>query len=207
MAAKGYTNETNIERYGLIDIDDSYNGQIDSWIEGVENIIDLETGRNFIADSEASARVYGGDGSSVLSIDDAVEITTVEVGNDDYGGTFTAVQASGSNRYFTEPDNAVAKGVPITKLSLRSKIFTSGIQNHRVTAKWGYSVEVPADIQFAATVFTFGIVNQQRQGGQSIKSERIGNYQVSYNGEDGTDSWGDFSRAMDILQSYKRYYL
>jgi hypothetical protein len=208
MASKGYTTEAKIEAFGLIDIEDTFAAAcLDSWIEGAENIIDEITGRNFIADAAASARLFNGDGSKSLIIDDATEITLVEVGNDDYGGSFQTVGATGSNRYFAEPNNATAKGKPFTKIVLRSKHFTAGIQNHRITAKWGYSAAVPADIELAASIFTFGIANQQRQGGQSLKSERIGNYQVTYNSEDGKDSWGDFERAMEILDKYKRYHL
>lgn len=206
MSAKGYTNEANIEAYGIITIDPTFAAVLDGWIEGVENIIDLETGRNFIAGS-AVARLFNGDGSKELVIDDAVTITKVEVGLDDYGGNFIEVGNTGSNRYFEIPANHVVDLKPATKLLLRDRAWTAGIQNHRITGTWGYSAVVPKDIEFAATVFMFGIVNQQRQSGQSVKSERIGNYQVAYNSEDGKDSWGDFEQAMIILDKYKRYHL
>ena len=208
MSAKGYTNKTNIENFGLIDIDATFaSSQLDAWIEGVEDVIDLETGRNFIADSAASVRVFSGQGDKTLIIDDAAEITLVEVGLDDFGGSFVTVPDTGSNRYFTEPANHVAKKKPITKLLLRDRTFTAGVQNHRITGKWGYSEEVPSNISFAATVFVAGILNQSRKGGDQVKSERIGNYQVTYNSDNGKDSWSDFERAMEILNGYKRYYL
>jgi len=205
--AKGYTTETKIEAYGVIDIDPAFAPRLTEFIESSEDIIDSITGRNFVADADVSARMFSGDGSRSLIIDDAIEIDTVEVGLDDYGGNFIAVGNTGSNRYFTEPANHAAHGVPVTKLLLRSRHFTTGIQNHRITAKWGYSESVPSDIAFAATVFAFGILNQQRQGGQSVKSEKIGNYAVTYNSDNGQDGWGDFNRAMEILDKYKRYYL
>jgi hypothetical protein len=80
----------------------------------------------------------------------------------------------------------------------------SGKQNHRITGKWGYSETVPADIQFVATVFVGGILNQHRQGGDEIKSEKIGNYQVTYNTDNGSNSWADFAKAKEILDMYKR---
>ena len=205
--AKGYTTEAKIENYILTDIDPSYADTVTDLIESVEDIIDLETGRNFIADADATPRLFSGQGDRALIIDDAIDISLVEVGTDDFGGSFITIGNSGSNRYFTEPSNHVAKKKPITKLLLRDRTFTAGVQNHRITAKWGYSVAVPKDIQFVATVFVFGIVNQQRQGGSSIKSEKIGNYSVAYNSENGRDSWADFERAMEILNGYKRYYL
>lgn len=205
--AKGYTTEEKIENYILTDIDPSYSGTVTEIIEGVEDIIDNETGRNFKADEEASARLFSGQGDKSLLIDDAVAITLVEVGLDDFGGSFITVGNTGSNRYFTEPSNHAAKLKPITKLLLRDRFFTAGVQNHRITGKWGYSAEVPNDIAFAATVFAAGILNQSRKGGDQIKSERIGNYQVTYNSDNGKDSWSDFERAMGILDKYKRYYL
>jgi len=204
MAAKGYTTKTKIENYILQDIDSSFDSQIQSWIEGIERIIDQITGRNFIADSAASARVFDGDGSNELLIDECVAITKVEAGNDGYGGSFTEVLATGADKYFTEPANAIAKGYPIHKVTLRSKSWLEGIQNQRITAKWGYSTAVPADIEFAATVFVAGVLNQHRQGGDQIKSESIGNYQVTYNTDKEGDSFGDFTRAKEILSAYTK---
>ena len=204
---KGYTTEELIENYMLQDIDPTYSTFIDGTIEGVETTIDQITGRNFKADEDATARLFSGDGSKSLAIDDTIEITLVEVGLDDYGGSFITVGNTGSNRYFTEPANHAAIGKPVTKLILRDRHFMSGVQNHRITGKWGYSAEGPKDIEFAATVFVAGILNQNRKGGDQVKSERIGNYQVTYNTDNGRDSWGDFERAMEILDSYKRYYL
>jgi hypothetical protein len=203
---KGYTTEAKIENYLLQDIDASFSSQIESWIEGVERIIDNYTGRDFIADTTASARVYDGDGEQDLLIDDCIEVTKVEVGADDYGGSFTEVSSSGADRYFLDPPNAQSLDVkvPYNKVTLRSRYFPEGKQNNRITAKWGYSESVPADVEFAATVFVAGIINQQRQGGDEVKSEKIGNYMVTYNSDRGKNSFADFERAMSILDSYKR---
>lgn len=205
--AKGYTTEALVENFLLKTIDSSFSGQITSWIEGAERYIDKVTGRNFVADEEATARLYSGDGEQDLLIDDAVEITKVEVGEDDYGGTFSEIASTGADRYFTDPENAAAKGVPVTKITLRTRRWPKGKQNNRITAKWGYSAEVPADIQFAATVLVAGIINAQTQDGEEIKSEKIGEYQVTYNSEKGRNSLSDFERAMEILQAYKKYTL
>ena len=205
--AKGYTDKATIQNLGIITIDASFDAQIDSWIEGAENIIDLITGRNFKADSTASARLFDGNGSPMLLIDDTVEITLVEVGVDAYGASFETIPSTGSGRYFADPANYAALNVPITKLTLASRAFLFGKQNQRVTAKWGYSANVPADIKLAATVFALGIANPNRPGGSEIKSERIGNYTVTYNSEKGNNSWADFEQAMTILEGYKRYFL
>lgn len=205
--AKGYTDKNTIEKYGLITIDASYDVALDNIITSVEDIIDAETGRNFKADAVASARLFDGDNSNELLIDDAVEITLVERGADGFGGTFATVPPTGANRYFTNPANHLALKVPITKLTLNLGNFVAGKQNQRITARWGYSADVPQAIRLAATTFVLGIINHNRQGGNEVKSERIGNYQVTYNSDAGGNSWTDFEQAMATLQSYKRYFL
>lgn len=200
---KGYTDKIAIENYLLQEIEDTFNDQLNDYISSAERIIDEITGRNFVADSEASARLYDGDGSEDLLIDDCIEVTEVAVGNDSYGSGFTTVAATGADRYFTYPANNDARNVPIDKIRLNARLWTIGNQNNKVTAKWGYSEEAPEDIRFAATVFVAGILNQNRQGGDQIKSERIGNYQVTYNSDNGSDSWADFEQAKRILDRYK----
>lgn len=204
---KGYTTKEIVEQYMLQSINETYTGQLERTIEGVERVIEKETNRVFIADTEASARVFDGDGTPELLIDECVAIDKVEVGKDSYGDTFEEIGSTGANKYFTEPANAIVKGMPIFKLVLNQAVFTEGRQNNRVTAKWGYSEEVPADIQFAATVFVAGILNQQRgAGGDTVKSERIGDYTVTFNNDMG-DSYADFIRAKEILQSNTRHLL
>lgn len=200
---KGYTDKEAIENYLLQSIVSDFDDQIDEWIVAIERTIDNITGRNFKADTVASARVYDGDGEDNILIDDAVQVTKVETGLDSYGGQFFEISASGADRYFLEPANYAALGRPIRKISLSARVWPEGRQNNRITAKWGYSVEVPDDIKFVATVFVAGIANQHRQGGAEIKSEKIGNYQVTYNSDDGKNSWADFENAKAILESYR----
>lgn len=204
MEPKGYTNKGEIENYILNEINETYDDQLDSFIAGVETTIDQITGRNFIADSSATARLYDGDDTQELLIDDCVEVTRVDVGADSYGGTFVEVASSGADRFFSYPANHLVSGVPIRKIVCNSRNFPSGMQNNRVTAKWGYSVEVPADIKFVATVFVAGILNQSRQGGDEVKSERIGNYTVTYNTDSKENSWADFEKAKMILEKYAK---
>lgn len=203
MAVKGYTTEAKIEDYILQNIDPTFSTRISEWIEGIELFIDKVTGRNFKADSAASARLYDGDESQTLLIDDCVAITKVEVGEDSYGSSFTEILATGSDRYFTYPENAALKGVPFYKLILNGRRWPDGMQNNRITAKWGYSTTPPADIIFAATVLVAGVLNQHRGGGDKIVQERIGNYTVSYDSDE-ANSLADFRRTMEILDSYKK---
>lgn len=72
MATKGYTTRQAIENYLLINIDPSFNDQVDAWIEEIEKYIDHMTGRNFKADENASRRRFSGDNTSKLVTDDFV---------------------------------------------------------------------------------------------------------------------------------------
>lgn len=200
MAAKGYTNKGNIENYLLIDIDASFDDQVDMWIEDIERFIDTETGRNFIADSEASARLFDGTDSDTIVIDDCVEVDTVEIGSDQFGSSFSSTE-----NYLTFPANAVLKLEPIKGIILKSDYFGEGTQNQRITAKWGYSVAVPGDIRMVATILVAHIYKFGRAGIQDgVASERIGNYTVSYQNKADAD---EMRNAMQILGRYKRYSL
>ena len=79
----------------------------------------------------------------------------------------------------------------------------AGHANQRITAKWGYSELVPADVSFAATVMVSGMYMYGVGGAMGgVKSEKIGEYSVSYADKDG---WADFKKAQDILNSYVKF--
>jgi hypothetical protein len=201
---KEYTNEDKIADFlgEAVDID------LSAFILAVQNYIDNVTGRNFVADEIATARLFDGDDEQVLTIDDCIEVTKLEVGNDGYGDSFTEILATGTDRYFTLPNNAIVKGFPIIQLALRERTFIQGIQNQKVTAKWGYSEYVPDDISWVATFLVSSIYKQglnQNFGG--IKSERIGEYSVSFGGEGQNNGQSDWEKAQVILNNYKKYEL
>lgn len=200
--AKGYTTKAKIENFLLVNIDASFDAQVTAWIEDIERLIDELTGRNFKADSTAGERLFNGDGSNELEIDDCVEITKVEVGQDEYGSSYDEIS---SGDYIKLPANAIAKNQPIKAIHLKSGYFTEGLQNHRITAKWGYSAAVPGDITMVATLIVAHIYKFGRGGVKGgVASERIGNYAVTY--QDKTDK-DQLDEAMMVLDKYKRYYL
>ncbi len=192
-----YTSETKLETY----LNDTIaTGAADDAIAAAEKIIDEYTGRNFKADAAASARLFDGDGSQELLIDDCVEITKVEVGSNEYGDSFTEVLATGSARYIKLPANNSALGVPIRKLLSISLLFIEGVQNHRITAKWGYSIAAPADIVMAATILAAFIYTDGRDDG--MKSESIGAYSISY--LEGNDLADELLKVKKILDNYRK---
>lgn len=201
---KGYTTKTLIQNYLLITIDSTFDTQVNDWIAKVEDYIDRYTHRNFIADTTASARLYDGDGTEDLLIDDCVDVTKVEQGLDTYGGTFQEVGETGSDRYFTYPANSTALLVPITKIVLSARAFPCGNQNNRITGKWGYSVAVPAEIEHIATVLAAGIINFSLNADGEVQSMTVGQYTVAYKDK---KQQSDLESVEDVLKMYKRYEL
>lgn len=194
---KGYTNLTTIENYLLTIIDSSFVGQIEEWIADVEKYIDMKTGRNFIADTVATAKKYDGDNSRSILIDDCVEITEVKIGTD----PALSVAVSGEEDYFLYPAN----DVPKTKIKLTGGIFPSWpMQCVSVKAKWGFSVDVPADIRQAATVLVAGIINYSLNADGEVKSMSIGRYTVTYKDE---KQWQDFDRLEEVFKHYLKFNL
>jgi len=188
-----YCDKTDIEDYLLITIDSSFDTQIAAWIASITAHINQLTGRNFEADTVASGRLYSSDGRHVrLLIDDCTEIETVETG-DTYGDAFTA-----TTDFLALPLNETPKNAIV----LKYQPWPRG--THRITAKWGYSVECPDDIKFAATVMTAGIVNAQVNTGPAKKLEWIGGYKVQYNDDRGINDW---DRVMAILDARKKIIL
>jgi hypothetical protein len=112
--------------------------------------IDRKTSRRFWLDASASARVYNpfervvrDDRGELLLTDDIGSLTglVVEVG---MTGSWTAL-----TEYETHPDNALAKGEPVTGILLPTGHWGSDRTRVRVTARWGWPA-VPDDIEQAA---------------------------------------------------------
>ena len=190
---QGYTNKNSIERYMLTDIDASFNAQIDEWIEVAENIIKGFTGRNFIADMVVSIRVYDGDGTHTLLIDDCVELTKIELGDPNL-----TKEELDSDDYHIYPYNETPK----------TKVYYDGIFSGiragvDVTAKWGYSINCPADINLATTILVSLMFEEAHQSEGETESESIGNYSITYRKTEANKSKLD--RAINILNRYKKF--
>jgi len=192
-----YTDIITLENYLGYTIDAGFQDQVKSWIKSISGYINIITGRVFIADTEASARYYGGKSKRTLRIDECVEVEIVEIGRDYYGDTLTEV-----DDYILLPENYEQKGIPIDKIYLKKNYFYPGINNHKITAKWGYSATVPEDLKLATTIIVAGILKKQVSTGKDIVSEKIGDYQVAYDKAKGLT---DFENARSIIESYTKF--
>jgi hypothetical protein len=191
---KGYTDKNSVERYMLVDIDSSFNTQIDEWIEVAESIIDNYTGRNFIADTSYSSKNYNGDGTHILLVDDFVELEKIEMGDPAYP---SLVEELDSDNYHIYPLNETPKNKIYYDYA-----FSVGEENVEVSAKWGYSVSCPADIKLAATILVSFMIEEAWESQSETESETIGSYSITYNKSNKNTS--KFDRLKSILDSYKR---
>lgn len=194
-----YCEKSDVEKFLGTTIDTS----IDIYIKSATDIIEKETGRVFTKNPEIvkeEERKFSGDNTDELIIDDIFEITKVEVGSDLYGDVKDEID---EEDYILLPLNADKKGRPFTNIKLKYSVFPFGWGNHTITGKFGYG-SLPDDIKFACIALSAGIYNFST-GGDEIKSERIGAYDVTYSGD--SKGWTDLDRVKEILQRYRRYYL
>ncbi len=173
-----YTSKSRIQNFLLINIDDSFTSQIDEWISVAEAYINDYCGTEF--EGTLEARYFDGDGSSELLVDDFVSLTKIEIldesGNVDY--TLDTV-----TDYYLYPANKTRKNrIVINRINAGISIFPCTYpQNIKITANWGFSNTVPADIQFAATRLVAAIIQEGNYDiGSEIKSERLGEYKITY---------------------------
>jgi hypothetical protein len=173
------------------------------WIEQASKRIEKETGRVFIADTDASSRFfdlerrdidtlgrYSGTPRDVF-IDDATEIGRVVSAGEDVGSTDMVFYP--------------ANETPKMRIHMRDTVsasFDPGEQMIEVVAKWGYSEEVPQDIEFAATVMAAQIFQYGRRNQGQQQSKTMGRYSVTFNTQQKLIS--DLEQVQNILDSYKK---
>lgn len=201
ITPKGYTNIDAIEAYLLIDIAQYFEEQVNEWIAQVEKYIENVTNRtSFIADASATARYYDGDNTRELFIDDAVEITEISLGTDDNATVYTSAELR--EDYTLYPANALTDKKPYNSIKLTSGIFPRGDQNIKITAKWGYSVAVPADIKLVATMLVADIIEESMSAEGEVQSMSIGRYSVTYKTE---ERWQGIKEVKDMIANYRSY--
>jgi hypothetical protein len=188
-----YTDLARIQAYALKEITVSFEEEVTQWIEAMSRYADQYTNRKLVVSDESDpeeTKYYDGNGRPLLMIDDCLSITSIAVG-DEWGENYST-----TTNYVPYPKTA-----PYRQLVMKDSVFTRGVQNVRVVGEFGYFEELPEDLAFAVTVLVTGIINGQAPSAQDVKSESIGNYSVTYTDD---RQKRDFTRAMAILDSYKK---
>lgn len=176
-----YTTKIAVQNYLKRNIDTGFDAQLNAYIAAMSRFADTFCSQTLVAET-ATARKYDGNGLQELHIDDVYDVTEVT-----------------ANDVVISPLLYPANSPKKHRLLLTTTAFPHGFQNIEVTGKFGRFTSLPPDLEFAVTVLVAGIVNQVDKQTEGIKSEKIGEYQVTYT--DGQRH--DYEQAMAILKSYR----
>jgi len=199
-----YTNKGNLQKYIMIDIDASFDTQVENWISAAERYINQYVGRPDGFETGADeTRYFDGNGKREIDIDEFISITSVEYlesNGEDVGWTLTEGLESD---YITYPYNKT----PYYRLKLvtSSEIgaWYKGKKRLKVTGKFGHSSSVPKDIELVATMLISNVIEKGLKGGK-VTSESLGDYSISF--EDIQQS-ASLLNVKNILDQYKLFNL
>lgn len=179
-----YTDITAVENLLLVDIDPSFHTQVEGWIEAMSRYCDRISNRILFRD-EAETYTYDGNNQKILLIDDCCEISSVLVhGNE----VLDEIHQYPQNKNYA------------SRLYYEN-IFPQGKGNVSVTGIQAMHSELPEDIKYACTVLVAGICRNQLLEQKGGKTEKIGNYSVTYNTP---EEEAATITAKNTLSSYRR---
>jgi len=72
-----YCDIQDVKNYALFDWENSWDSQIESWIEQMTAYVNNYTGRNF--EAESGTRYFDGNGKRELLVDDFIELETLKI--------------------------------------------------------------------------------------------------------------------------------
>lgn len=179
-----YTDREAVENLLLQTIDASFYPQIEQWIEAMSRQADREANRTLCNNIEETYS-YDGDNSNLLVINDCNSITSIIV---DGKEVLEKVRQYPQNKDYT------------SRIFFDGR-FPKGKGNVKVTGIHAMFKEVPADIKYACTVLVAGICRNQIFNEREGKTERIGNYSVTY--KEGNEA-AQIQTAKQTLLSYRR---
>lgn len=182
----GYITLAGLKTYLKIDdsVEDSLLEQI---IESASRSIDRIANRRFYLDSTATARTYRPIGNLRVIVDDigttsGIILKTDPDANGVYQTTFTL-----NSDYIVEPTNALAKGRPITYLTIVGPTALSLPVNYwpqvEVTARWGWP-SVPDDIEQATYILSADLYKRKDSIGGVLGLSELGAIRMSPLGRD-----------------------
>lgn len=191
-----YTTRSKVEQYANIDLS-AVSSEVTNWIASVKSWIDKYCGKTF--ESAPETRYFDGNDNDRLLID-SFHGTPTDVSVLNTNGTVHKVLTEGaSNDYVAYPLNETEKNEivlmpnsPVRRFSRAffddilddSELHDDGFTKRRilsVTANFGASASVPADVELAATMLVAKIAQGRVSGGNgAVKSESLGDYSVSF---------------------------
>lgn len=190
----GYTTLNNQKTFLSI-TDSSDDALLENLIESASRSIDRIANRRFYADAAASARTYRAYSDIYTFVDDISSTSGLIVQTDDDGdGTFETTLTINTD-FLVEPFTAIAKGRPITQLTIVNTavsfpifpgLFSNGLRpGVQVTAKWGWP-SVPDDIEVATQILTADLYKRKDSPGGVLGLGDLGAIRMSPLGRDVT---------------------
>lgn len=177
-----YTDKETVQKYLLTNIDDAFDAQLAEWIRAMSQYIDDQVGYPVFTDEETT-RLYDGNEQRCQLINPVHTITEITLDDE----VIAPTQAPYNNPVKRE-------------LILAGRYFTQGIANLAVTGVHSLKAELPDVIKTACTILVAGIVNQSNNQTEGVKSEKIGNYSVTYASDEEQKM---YKWAMGVIASYR----
>lgn len=182
----GYITLAGLKNYLKIDdsVEDTLLEQI---IESASRSIDRIANRRFYLDATATARTYRPIGNLRVIVDDIGTTSGLILKTDPnssgvYQTTFTL-----NTDYIVEPTNSLAKGRPVTYLTIVGSTALSLPVNYwpqvEVTARWGWP-SVPDDIEQATYILSADLYKRKDSIGGVLGLSELGAIRMSPLGRD-----------------------
>lgn len=178
-----YSTISAVENYLNTEIAAGFETQITEYIAAVSERADALAGHPIYRD-EPETFTYDGSGTTELVIKPVHTITEVTV--DDV---------------LVEPVEYPLNTNIKTELKLRNQLFTLDMANVTVTGVHCLKTSLPNDLKMAVTIIVAGLVRNVKDQAAGLKSEKIGEYSVSYATD---EERGDLQWADRVLNSYRR---
>lgn len=184
MSNKPYTTRQAVANYMGTPTPSGLDNQVDQWILAMSRQADKMANRVLFDDAVQTYK-YDGDGSDLLVIEDAVDISEVTID----GITPTEVTYYPQNKPY------------VSRIHVGDMRFNRGRGNVEVTGIMAMSKTLLPDVEFAVTVLVAGLLNSRLVQGKVGTTEKIGNYSVTYREE---SQALDFATAKATLAGYRR---
>lgn len=205
-----YTTRDKVEKYLNTDLS-SVSGAVTDWIAWITAWINKYCGRTF--ETASADKYYDGNGKDRILVDSFVGVpTTVAILNSDGTVRFTLTEGA-DNDYVAYPLNSTEKNeivlMPNSPIRAFSRAFFEDILDDtdindpgfterrvlKVTAAFGASTSVPADIEMIATKLVGQIAQKRLKGAEgSVLGEALGDYSIRY---------GEIDENADALGVYQ----
>lgn len=192
--ANDYTDLANVKAHFVESTD--YAGSTDydpifsNWITTVSRLIDKKVGRwpgFFYPTTDTVTKVFDGTGTSVLDVPEFVSISSVAV-SDDGGVDSTSYDTFDSTDYWTEPYNATADALPITRIVIDTlnggeTVFWRYPKAVKVSGIPGYSLTAPEIVASATIAQCIRWFMRAKQNFQDVSSNGIASA-LTFKGKD-----------------------